>query len=87
MVPDVSYNCKLQLQPHQGALCCIVSVGLLLFLNQKTEKLGVSTISHYRGPFKNNIVKNTPIRIFTAHLKEPFPQWASGVGARSPIPP
>jgi hypothetical protein len=35
---DVSYNCKLQLQPHQGTLCCIVSVGLLLFLNRKTEK-------------------------------------------------
>jgi hypothetical protein len=34
MVPDVRYES----QPHQGALCCIVSVGLLLFLNRKTEK-------------------------------------------------
>jgi hypothetical protein len=32
------YNCKLQLQPHQGTLCCIVSVGLLLFLNRKIPK-------------------------------------------------
>jgi hypothetical protein len=38
MVPDVSYNCKLQLQPHQGALCCLLSTRLLLFLNRKTEK-------------------------------------------------
>jgi hypothetical protein len=28
MVPDL----RCELQPHQGALCCIVSVGLLLFL-------------------------------------------------------
>jgi hypothetical protein len=34
MVPDV----RCESQPHQGALCCIVSVGLLLFLNRKTEK-------------------------------------------------
>jgi hypothetical protein len=38
MVPDVSYNCKLQLQPHQGALRCLLSTRLLLFLNRKTEK-------------------------------------------------
>jgi hypothetical protein len=37
MVPDVSYNCKLQLQPHQGALRCLLSTRLLLFLNRKTE--------------------------------------------------
>jgi hypothetical protein len=37
MIPDVSYNCKLQLQPHQGALCCLLSTRLLLFLNRKTE--------------------------------------------------
>jgi hypothetical protein len=34
IVPDV--RCKSQ--PHQGALCCIVSVGPLPFLNRKTEK-------------------------------------------------
>jgi hypothetical protein len=37
MVPDVSYNYKLQLQPHQGALRCLLSTRLLLFLNRKTE--------------------------------------------------
>jgi hypothetical protein len=39
MVPDV----RCESQPHQGALCCIVSVGLLLFLNRKTEKPIVNT--------------------------------------------
>jgi hypothetical protein len=34
VVPDV----RCELQSHQGALCCIVIVGLLLFLNRKTEK-------------------------------------------------
>ena len=39
---DVSYNCKLQLQPHQGALRCLLSINLLLFLNRKTEKPNTS---------------------------------------------
>jgi hypothetical protein len=27
----------MRVQPHQVALCCIISVRLLLFLNRKTE--------------------------------------------------
>jgi hypothetical protein len=42
MVPDVSYNCKMQLQPHQGALRCLLSTRLLLFLIRKTEKPSLS---------------------------------------------
>jgi hypothetical protein len=34
MVPDV----RCESQPHQGALCCLISLGLLLFLNRKTDK-------------------------------------------------
>jgi hypothetical protein len=33
MVPDV----RCESQPHQGALCCLLSTRLLLFLNRKTE--------------------------------------------------
>jgi hypothetical protein len=28
----------MRLRPHQEALCCLISTGLLLFLNRKTEK-------------------------------------------------
>jgi hypothetical protein len=27
----------MRLRPHQEALCCLLSIGLLLFLNRKTE--------------------------------------------------
>jgi hypothetical protein len=28
----------MRLRPHQEAVCCLLSIGLLLFLNRKTEK-------------------------------------------------
>jgi hypothetical protein len=31
---------RMRLRPHQEALCCIISVCLLLFLNRKTEAQG-----------------------------------------------
>jgi hypothetical protein len=30
-------------QPHQEAACCSISIGLLLFLNRKAEKLGINS--------------------------------------------
>jgi hypothetical protein len=38
-------------QPHQGALCCIVSVGLLLFLNRKTENRNGTVRKDTSPPF------------------------------------
>ena len=35
--------------PHQGALCCIISVRPLLFLNRKTEKLGLGGLGRLGG--------------------------------------
>ena len=50
MVPDV----RCELQPHQGALCCIVSVGLLLFLNRKTEKQKRELSTNGNRPHRSN---------------------------------
>jgi hypothetical protein len=80
MVPDVSYNCKLQLQPHQGTLCCIVSVGLLLFLNRKREgqtatlsRVEVATAPH-RGVFPP-----TDIRMIKINALEASAMRANGL--------
>jgi hypothetical protein len=32
----------MRLRPHQEALCCLLSICLLLFLNRKTEKKSLS---------------------------------------------
>jgi hypothetical protein len=34
------------LRPHPEVLRCLISIGLLLFLNRKTEKKGHSTLRH-----------------------------------------
>jgi hypothetical protein len=68
MVPDV----RCESQPQQGALCCLISMRLLLFLNRKTEK--PKTVSRSVGLFTKLLPLGMKFILFRTRRPKPPPQ-------------